>query len=137
MNGWHISVFRQIAGRSSPAKTTSLEMFPSVTDRIAIEETRLAVWQAHWGGLQWLDELVVAGHAIDFPGDGYPNYYTAKAESLLPVIADGPPGARETWICGEHDVLTSGWEGKTVIDPAVADACQPDEWLFVVAWDES
>jgi hypothetical protein len=137
MNGWHISVFRQIAGRSSPAKTTSLEMFASVTDRIAIEETRLAVWQAGWGGLRWLDELVVAGHAIDLGGNGYPNYYTAKAESLLLVIADGPPAARETWISGEHDVLTSGWEGKTVIDPAVADACQPDEWLLVVAWDES
>ncbi len=63
--------------------------------------------------------------------------YTAKAESLLLVIADGPPAARETWICGEHDVLASGWGGKTVIDPAVADACQPDGWLLVVAWDES
>ena len=96
MNGWHISVFRKIAGRSSPVKTPSREIFPSVTDRIAIEETRLAVWQAGWGGLQWLDELVVAGHAIDFPGDGYPNYYTAKAESLLPVIADGPPAPETT-----------------------------------------
>ena len=35
------------------------------------------------------------------------------------------------------DILGTGWEGKTVVNRAVADACRPDEWLLVEAWDES
>jgi hypothetical protein len=46
MLGWHISVFRQTDGGSSPATADSKE------------GGRLAVWQTDVDGLKWLDELV-------------------------------------------------------------------------------
>lgn len=125
MLGWHISVYRQTDGGTSPAIAESAE------------GTRLAVWQTGLGGLDWLDELVMAGKAIDVGGDGYPCRYTAMAANLVPQILDSPPHARSTWACGADDILTEKWEGKTVIDPAAAAACRPDEWLIVEAWDES
>jgi hypothetical protein len=125
MLGWHISVFRQTDGGSSPAKADSEE------------GVRLAVWQTGVEGLQWLDELVETGQTIDLGGDGYPNYYTAQAEHLIPRIVGGPPEANRIWRHAPQDVITSRWEGKTTIDRAAADDCRLDEWLLVVAWDES
>lgn len=125
MMGWHISVHRQANGGSAPAMADSKE------------GARIAVWQADLEGLEWLNELVADGKAIDLGGNGYPNHYTAKAEYLLPPIVDGPPEARRRWVCGPDDVLGAAWEGRTVIDRAVADDCRMDEWLLVVAWDES
>jgi hypothetical protein len=113
MLGWHISVYRQDDG------------------------TRLAVWQTGLDGLRWLDELVTAGQAIDLGGDGYPRRYTAAAEVLVPRIIDHPPEARTTWVSGAGDILTSKWEGKTVIDAVAAAQCPPGESLLVEAWDES
>jgi len=125
MTGWHISIFRQADGGSSPARADSEEGI------------RLAVWQTGSEGLDWVDELVKNGHAINLGGNGYPRRYTARGEYLLPRIAGGPPEARSVWECGEHSVITSKWTGKTVVDGAAADDCRPDEWLLVVAWDES
>jgi hypothetical protein len=125
MLGWHISVFRQADGGSTPAK------------RDAEEGPRLAVWQTGWEGLQWLDELAAAGNAIDLGGNGYPNYYTAQAKHIISKVASGPPLANRIWSVGEHDILMPGWEGKTGVDRAVADDCGPDAWLIIIAWDES
>jgi hypothetical protein len=125
MLGWNISVFRQVDDGLSPAKAGSEK------------GVRLAVWQTGLEGLKWLDALVEAGHAIDLGGNGYPNYYTAQAEHLIPRIIDGPPEANPTWSYGPHDVVTSQWEGKTTIDRAAIEDCRSDEWLLVVAWDES
>lgn len=77
---------------------------------------RLTVLQADLGGLRWLDELVKTGLAIDL---------------------GGPPEANSIWGCGPDDIISSKWEGKTVINRAAVDDCQPDEWLLVVAFDES
>jgi hypothetical protein len=125
MLGWHISVYRQRDGGAAPATETSPE------------GPRLAVWQTGLWGLQWIDALVAAGKAIDLGGNGYPCRYTATAEHLVPPIMEGPPQARATWLHDASDILTDKWEGQTVIDRAVADGCRPDEWLLVVAWDES
>ena len=125
MMGWHISVLRQADGGLNPA-TTSSEEGP-----------RLAVWQTGWEGLQWLDELTAVGNAIDLGGNGYPNYYTAQAEHIISRVVAEPPLANRVWGAGEHDILMPGWEGKTVIDRSVANDCIPDEWLIIIAWDES
>jgi hypothetical protein len=66
----------------------------------------------------------------------YPCRYTAQAKHLIPHIRGGPPGARKKWASDPGDILTSKWEGKTVIDKSFAN-CKPEEWLLVVAWDES
>lgn len=125
MLGWHISVYRQRDGGVTPAIPKSPE------------GRRLAVWQTGLGGLDWLNELVKAGKAIDLGGDGYPCRYTAIAEYLIPRIADMPPGARANWLREASDVITDQWEGKTVVDGAAVSQCRPDEWLLVEAWDES
>ena len=125
MLGWHISIYRQRDGGPSPATTESPD------------GTRLAVWQTGSGGLDWLDELVTSGKAINLGGNGYPCRYSATAENLIPHIIDGPPYAHRVWVCGKDDILTKEWEGKTVIDREAIVACRPNEWLLVEAWDES
>lgn len=125
MLGWHVAVYRQKEGFLSPAKWETPE------------GTRLAVWQTGIGGLDWLDELVKAGKAINLGGNGYPGRYTANAECVVPRIMEHPPGARTDWLLEAGDFVTSQWEGKTVTDPKAASECLPDEWLIVEAWDES
>jgi hypothetical protein len=125
MLGWHISVFRQASGGSAPASADSER------------GTRLAVWQTGLWGIGWLQELVKQGHAVDLGGTGYPCRYTAQAAHLTPRLIDGPPEANARWVSEPHDILLPHWEGKTVIDRTAIDACRPDEWLLVVAWDES
>jgi hypothetical protein len=97
----------------------------------------LAVWQTGLGGLDWIQELVEANKATDLGGNGYPCRYTATAGNLIAQITDEPPGARPVWAFEEHDILTEKWEGKTLIDRAAIAVCRPDEWLLIVAWDES
>jgi hypothetical protein len=125
MLGWHISVYRQTNGGESPAMTNSPE------------GTRLAVWQAGVGGLDWLDELVKTGNAVNLGGNGYPCRYTVIAQHVIPQIADIPPGARDNWLLGAGDLVTDKWEGKTVVDNAEAAQCPLGEWLLIEAWDES
>jgi hypothetical protein len=125
MLGFHVTVYRQTDDGASAATFESAE------------GPRLAVWQTDVYGLDWLDELVKAGKAIDLGGTGYPLRYTATAQYLVRPLLDGPPGAHETWILRVGDTVTEKWEGKTAIDRALVKACRPDEWLIVEAWDES
>lgn len=125
MLGWHISIYRQTDEGASPA---TLGSNPG---------TRVAVWQTGLSGLDWINELVEAGNAINLGGRGYPSRYTATAENLIPRIVDEPPGARRIWAFGAGDVLTDKWVGETLIDEAAAAACRPGEWLLIEAWDES
>lgn len=125
MLGWQITVFRQTDSRATPATPESQP------------GSRLAVWQTTLPGIAWLDELVDDGAAILLESGGYPNRYTAKASHLIPRIADGPPHANETWALSEFDEVGENWEGRTIIDDKTVTACVPEEWLLVVAWDES
>ncbi len=74
---------------------------------------------------------------IDLGGNGYPCWYTATAQQLIPFVMNEPPHAHRVWGSGPYDILGDGWEGKTVIDSAAIADCRPDEWLLVEAWDES
>lgn len=125
MLGWHVSVFKQADGGFRHAQLGGAE------------GPRLAVWQTKVDGLHWLDELVKKGTVIDLGGNGYPSSYTGLAKDLIPWIISGPPDAREAWLAGPDDILLPNWEGRTAIDEAVVNSCRPDEWLLVVAWDES
>ena len=125
MLGWNIGVYRLMENEEGPATATSSY------------GTRLAVWQTALSGLNWIDELVKEGKAIDLGGNGYPFRYTATAEYLIPHFVNGVPEARERWSFEVTDIIMEGWEGKTAIDQTAIAACQPDEWLLVEAWDES
>jgi hypothetical protein len=126
MLGWHVSVYRQENGGSSLA-----------TKESPITGPRIAVWQTDPYGLKWLDELTKEGHAIHYPGGGYPDRYTARAKEIVPRLLEGPPEARETWHRDTGDVITEQWVGKTMINRVEVDACTSDEWLMIEAWDES
>jgi hypothetical protein len=88
-------------------------------------------------GLDWLRELVMEGKVVDLGGNGYPSWFTATAEYLIPRIVDTPPGARVEWLLDAGDIVTDKWAGKTVVDGAVAAQCAVNEWLIVKVWDES
>jgi hypothetical protein len=122
---WNISVYPLADGGLSPATADSPQGI------------RLAVWQTDWHGLNWLNELARAGNAINLGGNGYPNRYTAQAVFLLPRILEGPPDANQVWWRDEYDSVLPEWAGRTVIDVENAKKCPADEWLLVVAWDES
>ena len=125
MLGWHISIYQQADKETSPATSMSPK------------GKRLAVWQTGLGGLDWIDELVKEGKAIDLGGNGYPSRYTAMTAHLIPNIVNGPPLAKKTWSSDEGDILTEKWEGKTVIDQTEVANCLLDEWLLVEVFDES
>ena len=125
MIGWHISVYKQVDGGHSPAPDESSSA------------QRFAVWQTGREGLEWLIELANSGNAIEYPGNGYPNRFTALAEFLVPRILAGPPLAKKVWGLDEYDSVDASWEGKTRIDEIEARKCRFDEWLLVEAWDES
>ncbi len=123
--GWHISVYRQQNDGSAPASFG------------AARGTRLAVWQAGPGGLDWLEGLVKQQKASDLGGNGYPTEYTAQASDIIPRIRGEPPEAKAIWTVDAGDIVTPAWLGKTTTNPEAMDACRPDEWLLIQAWDES
>jgi len=125
MLGWNIGVYKQRDDGASPATAQSQH------------GARLAVWQTGFGGLDWLEELVKTGQAINLGGNGYPCRYTATAENLIPRIIETPPASRAAWVYQKGDIITDKWEGRTVVDREAAVNCRPDEWLLVEAWDES
>jgi hypothetical protein len=123
--GWHISVYRQQTDGSAPAAFG------------APRGTRLAVWQTGLGGLDWFNDLVKAQKAIDLGGNGYPMEYTAMAIHIVPRLRGDPPLAKPCWTFGKGDIVTDEWLGQTAKDLEAMNACRPDEWLVIRAWDES
>ena len=123
---WNISVYRQDNDGASPATSESQH------------SSRIAIWQTKfYSDINWLKDLAKEGKAIDLGGDGYPNRFTATAEHIVPRIIPEPPGARAVWGLDEGDCVTEEWEGRTVVDAALARQCRFDEWLLIVVWDES
>jgi hypothetical protein len=125
MLGYHISIYKLQSG-AQPAPSAK-----------APRTDRLAVWQTGIGGLDWIDDLVKKGAAVSLGAFGYPTTYTAKIQDVRPRILDGPPDANEVWGYDPGDILTDKWCGKTTIDRGALDACSPNEWILVEAWDES
>ena len=123
--GWHISVYRQKPDGSAPATFG------------APHGTRLAVWETGLGGLDWLNEFVKAQKAIQLGRNGYPMEYTAMAMHIVPRLRGDPPEAKPVWTSDKGDIITDEWLGQTTKDLEAMDACRPDEWLIIEAWDES
>jgi hypothetical protein len=102
-----------------------------------VQGTRLAVWQTGLDGLNWINELVKQQKAISLGGNGYPLEFTAMATHLKTQLLEGPPCAKAIWTHDPGDILSPAWQGKTTKDLEALDACRPDEWLLIQAWDES
>ncbi|MEY2562280.1 MAG: hypothetical protein QOH88_473 [Verrucomicrobiota bacterium] len=128
MSGYQISIYRQQNDGSAP---------PSFK---APQGPRLALWQAGGAGLAWLDELVRQQKMICLGGDYYPVQYTAMAKYVIPQLRKDPGFSELDWVNWALDTaenLVPGWLGKPAQNPDVVDACRPDEWLIIDAWDLS
>ena len=125
MIGWNIGVYRQVDAGALPA-----------TQESTCGE-RVAIWQTDEYGLGWIRDLVQSGNAVDLGGDGYPNLFTVRAKLIIPKISHNPPRANEVWLREDFDSVMEDWVGKTAIDHDVIARCDPDEWVMIVAWDES
>jgi hypothetical protein len=118
-------VYRQQNADARPARTGS----PA--------GSLVARWQGGLNAVDWLNDLVPTGEAIDLGGNGYPSRMTARAGAVLSAIENGPPEAHEPWVADRTDILLPHWAGKTVYEREIANACTDDEWLIIEIWDES
>lgn len=125
MLGWHISVYKKQNDKMNPAVLNSPQ------------GACIAVWQTGMNGFRWIWDLEKDGKAILLGGNGYPVWYTAEAQHLIPPIVAGPPEAENPWKADASDILLAEWKGKTEIYHAEIEECLPNEWLIIEAWDKS
>ena len=104
----------------------------------------LAPWETGVQGLRWLQEMVAKGKVQEHSlKGGYPNRYTANAENLLPLFAEGPPLSPgidvDAWDeSSERPVLVRGNQNWNVtLHQDRMDACLPNQQLTVEVWDQS
>lgn len=121
MLGWSIAIYREADYQRFD--------FPELSD------LAIAAWTAGLGGLKWLDPLVKEGKATE-GGNGYPLWVKAKADVLLPLVAQGPPPHEGPFVIGEDYVRPGGWLGDVKISAALLANCPADEDLIVIAWDQ-
>ena len=74
------------------------------------EDASIAASYASWvtglGGDQWIKDLVTANKAQRLKDScGYPNYYTAKAQDIIPLITKDLPQYNGFFVIGEDYVL--------------------------------
>ena len=128
MSGYQIGIYRQQNDGSAPASFK------------APKGTRLALWHTGEGGLEWIDELAHQQQVIGLGGDYYPVQYTAMAKYMIPRLRKDPGFGELNWVDWEFDTpenMVPGWLGKPAQNPEAVDACRPDEWLIIEAWDQS
>ena len=100
-------------------------------------ECLLARWTTGVFGLEWLDDLVKEGRAIDLGGNGYPNRYSVTLDAVLPILRRGLPANDSPVVIGDDYVLPQGWNGKLEMNAAELVDCSNDESLVIEAWDQS
>lgn len=115
MLGWDVSVHRPTDALTGPDD-------PRVVNAPSLAAVTLASWSARIGGLMWLDTLCETGQASHVLKGGYPMAYLARASDVLPVLED-PPARKSA--------------DRTNIDLTAASSTRSDEWLVVIAWDQS
>lgn len=122
MLGWWILIQRRV---------------PDGQDDTGTREVTVATWTVGLGGLDWLNDLVVEGRAVDLGGNGYPDRYTITAGELRKVISAGPPRPKGPDVIGDDYFRPGNWIGRAEVNRAELDACPEQEILEVEAWDES
>ena len=90
----------------------------------------LACWTSPVGGLQWLDELLKDGRAIQLWGNGYPSRYIVQAKFAFHEMLTHKP----TNISVDEKEFR---EGDTIIHHERIKSCVPDDFFIVDAWDRS
>jgi len=119
--GWCIIIDRQSDGESSPPTADS------------VPGQRVALWRAGWQGLNWLNDLVKAGHAVKLGGIGYPTRYAVTVEWAREILERLP---KDGGFIPASDPLLGTARDAEVNEEAL-NAATPADWLLVTAWDQS
>ncbi|MEE1782822.1 hypothetical protein PUR71_07825 [Streptomyces sp. SP17BM10] len=108
------------------------EVDPEEYDRVTPEQRRaalLARWEVGLNGLDWVEDLVAAGKAEQLLRGGYPSRYAARAEHVLPLLAEGAvPGSGAGQLSRVRALETH---------PERIAACPADRALTIEVWDQS
>jgi hypothetical protein len=103
---------------------------------ISNDNEALATWTSGgFGGLDWIDNLVSEGKAEDLGGNGYPDYYKAKAQVVLQALATDTPKNKEQTIMDDKNVMSSDWQSQ--IDISEIKKLKSNQQLVIEAWDLS
>lgn len=114
MIGWGITIYRQ------PPEDYPMNM---------ARDSLLAAWKVGSGGKNWLDELVARGEAKRLKTGGYPDLYTALAETIVPLLLGEVPPS--------EDDVPSRMPQEITIKRAELAQCQANEVLTIAVWDQS
>jgi len=112
------------------------------TEKNMNEDASIAASFASWitglGGDQWIKDLVTANKAQRLKDScGYPNYYTAKAQDIIPLITKDLPQYNGFFVIGEDYVLNGKKNWDIKLDKARLATITPNKLLYIETWDES
>jgi len=100
--------------------------------------TSVASWVTGLGGDQWIKDLVTANKAQRLKDScGYPNYYTAKAKDILPLITKDLPQYNGFFVIGEDFLLNGKKNWDIKLDKPRLATITPNKLLYVETWDSS
>jgi hypothetical protein len=98
----------------------------------------LATWEINVAGIDWVNDLVGAGKAVEVLSGGYPSRYRAIAGDVLPLVSDGPPAADTGFaVVGDDYVMPRDWSSNVTIHRDRLAGCQASQALTIEVWDQS
>ncbi len=124
MLGWWITIIK--GDRLDPLNHMN---FP--TERI------LATWEIGLFGLDWAYQLDKEGKVIEILAGGYPCIYAGLAKDILPAISGGIPSTNSPLTLGDDYFRLPGEVSEVRINHELVRQCDPNERLFIQAWDLS
>jgi hypothetical protein len=99
---------------------------------------KLASWMAGLGGTDWIEELAEQGLAERVMCGGYPTSFKLEAKHMLSFLrAKQLPDYKGTLVVGDDYVRGSGLNIDAIFNDQAINLCQDNDFLFVVAWDQS
>ena len=104
---------------------------------IGRREAVLANWETGVGGNSWVQRLVDEGKAVQLLSGGYPNRYTAKANDVLPLIANGPPARNDPVVISDGHVMPVNRAREVIVHHDKIATCPLDKILNIEVWDLS
>ena len=101
-------------------------------------DASFASWATGLGGDQWIKDLVKANKAqILKESCGYPNYYTAKAKYIIPLIIKDLPQYNGFFVIGEDYVLNGKKNWDIKLEKTKLATITPNKLLYIETLDKA
>ena len=101
-------------------------------------DTTIANWVVGLGGLDWLRKLEKDGFAESLESGGYPTSYKLLEKHVIPFLkAEQLPDYEGPFVIGDDYVRSGGMNTNIKINEIALNGCKEDDYLFVIAWDQS